>query len=318
MKIICNSLYKHLIDPSYYTDILFLDNEECDRQGEGYDLSEVEMAIMQPFYMNRQFFDRMPGLKIAQITGAGYDRVDVEEVKKRGITLCNTRGVMSVSIAEDVFAKMLFFAREVRRVEQDKKEHVWDMFGQDQWMCSCYDDLYQKTLGIMGYGSIGSEIAKRAKAFGMKVHVYDIREQKDENITKCFVGPERLTEFYGSVDYLVVCIPLNEHTRYMLNEKAFQDMKKKVVLINVARGPLVNTKDLIKALKEGQIKGAALDVFEEEPLPTDSELWEIPNLYLSSHKAGMGDSWKPFIGDLIMRNIDHYNKKEELENVIRL
>ena len=95
-------------------------------------------------------------------------------------------------------------------------------------------------------------------------------------------------------------------------------MKKKVVLINVARGPLVNTKDLIKALKEGQIKGAALDVFEEEPLPTDSELWEIPNLYLSSHKAGMGDSWKPFIGELIMRNIDHYNKKEELENVIPL
>lgn len=318
MKIICNSLYQHLIDPKYYEEVSFLDNDACEHQGEEYDLSEVEMAVMQPFYFNKEFLDKMPALKVAQITGAGYDRVDVEEVKKRGITLCNTRGVMSVSIAEDVFAKMLFFAREMRRVEEDKKNHVWDMFDQDQWMCTCYDDLYQKTLGIMGYGSIGNEIAKRAEAFGMKVHVYDIMEQTDERITKCFVGENSLPEFYGSVDYLVVCIPLNEHTRHLLGTEAFQTMKDTAVLINVARGPLVDTEALVKALENRQIKGAALDVFEEEPLPKDSELWNKEHLYLSSHKAGMGDSWKPFIGSLIMRNIEHYKKKETLENIIRL
>lgn len=318
MKIICNSLYRHLIKEEYYSDILFLSNEECDRQAEGYDLSDVEAAVLQPFYVNKAFLDRMPKLKYVQITGAGYDRVDVEEVKKRGLIMSNTRGVMSVSIAEDVFTKLLFFTRQVRRVEQDKKEHVWDMFGQDQWMCSCYEDLYGKTLGIMGYGSIGSEIAKRAAAFGMKIYVYDVFEQKDGSITKCFIGPDSLKDFYPSCDYLVVCIPLNEKTRHMLGEEAFERMKDSAILINIARGPLVDTDALIKALKEKKIRAAALDVFEQEPLPSDSPLWNTENLYMSSHKAGMGDSWKGFIGDLIMRNIDNYRLGKEPENVIRL
>lgn len=318
MKIICNSLYRHLIKEEYYSDILFLNNEECDRQAKEYDLSDVEAAVLQPFYVNKAFLDRMPKLKYVQITGAGYDRADVEEVKKRGLIMSNTRGVMSVSIAEDVFTKLLFFTRQVRRVEQDKKEHVWDMFGQDQWMCSCYEDLYYKTLGIMGYGSIGGEIAKRAAAFGMKIHVYDVFEQKDANITKCFTGPESLKDFYPSCDYLVVCIPLNEKTRHMLGREAFERMKDSAILINIARGPLVDTDALIEALREKKIRAAALDVFEQEPLPSESPLWEVENLYMSSHKAGMGDSWKGFIGDLIMRNIDNYRLGREPENVIRL
>lgn len=318
MKVICNSLYKYLIREEYYKDILFLDNEECDIQAEGYDLSDVEMAVLQPFYVNKAFLDRMPELKFVQITGAGYDRVDVEEVKKRNLIMSNTRGVMSVSIAEDVFTKLLFFSRQVRRVEEDKKEHIWDMFGQDQWMCSCYEDLYGKTLGIMGYGSIGSEIAKRAAAFGMKIYVYDVFEQRDERIDKCFVGADSLKEFYPCCDYLVVCIPLNEKTKHLLGEEAFEMMKNSAILINIARGPLVDTEALIKALEQKKIRAAALDVFEQEPLPTESPLWEVENLYMSSHKAGMGDSWKGFIGELIMRNIDNYRAGREPENVIKL
>ena len=318
MKVICNSLYKHLIKEEYYKNILFLTNEECDVQAEQYDLTDVEMAILQPFYVNKAFLDRMPNLKFVQITGAGYDRVDIDEVKKRNLIMSNTRGVMSVSIAEDVFSKLLFFSRQMRRVEQDKKEHIWDMFGQDQWMCSCYEDLYGKTLGIMGYGSIGSEIAKRAAAFGMKISVYDVYEQNDEKIDKCFVGPESLQEFYSSCDYIVVCIPLNEKTRHLLGREAFEHMKNTAILINIARGPLVDPEALIEALEENKIRAAALDVFEQEPLPAENPLWNVENLYISSHKAGMGDSWKGFIGDLIMRNIDNYFMGKEPENVIRL
>ena len=318
MRIICNDLYKHLIREEYYSDILFLTNEECENCAADYDLAGVEMAVLQPFYVQKEFLDRMPDLKFIQITGAGYDRSDMEEVKRRNLLFSNTRGVMSISIAEDVFSKILFFAREMRRVEQDKNDHVWDMFGQDQWMCTCYDDLYGKTLGIMGYGSIGREIAKRAEAFGMKIFVYDVVEQRDERITRCFVGEERLQEFYGAVDYLTVSIPLNEKTRHMIGAEAFAAMKPTAVLVNVARGGLVDTEALIHALDLGQIKGAALDVFEEEPLPADSPLWETDNLFISPHKAGMGDSWKEFIGDLIMRNIDHFKNGEEPENLIRI
>ncbi len=319
-KILVNSLYKHLIEEKYYKDILFLSNEECDNHGEGYDVSEVELAVMQPYYFNKTFMDRMPNLKIAQITGAGYERVDLPEVKSRNVTLCNSRGVMSISIAEDVFCKILFISREVRTVEQDKATHHWDGVskGQDQWMCTCYQDVYGKTLGIMGYGSIGHEIAVRAKAFGMKIHVYDVVEQKDPIIDECFVGMDRLPEFYPTCDYVVVSIPLNEKTRHIIDAKTFELMKDSAVLVNVARGPLVKTEDLIEALKEGKIKAAALDVYETEPLPADSPLWDVENLFMTSHKAGMGDTWKGFIGALIMRNIDHYQNGEMLENVIQL
>ncbi|MDO4269217.1 MAG: NAD(P)-dependent oxidoreductase, partial [Eubacteriales bacterium] len=230
MRFLCNALYRHLIKEEYYSDILFLNNEECDRQAEGYDLTGIEGAVLQPFYVNKKFLDRMPNLRFVQITGAGYDRVDVEEVKRRGLIMSNTRGVMSVSIAEDVFSKLLFFTRQMRRVEQDKKEHLWDMFGQDQWMCSCYEDLYGKTLGIMGYGSIGGEIAKRAAAFGMKICVYDMAAQKDPLIEHCFVGEASLSAFYGGCDYLVICIPLNEKTRHMLGHEAFAAMKSTAIL----------------------------------------------------------------------------------------
>lgn len=317
MKIICNDLYKPLIREEYYKDILFLSNEECGTLAREYDLSDVEMAVLQPFYVQKDFLDRMPNLRFIQITGAGYDSSDIEEVKRRNLMFSNTRGVMSISIAEDVFCKLLVISREVRRIEQDKNRHVWDMFGQDQWMCTCYQDLYGKTLGIMGYGSIGREIAKRAAAFGLKIYVYDAVEQTDQSITKCYVGEKSLEEFYSSVDYLTISIPLNEKTRHMIDEKAFSSMKSSAVLINVARGGLVDTQALIHALRTKEIKAAALDVFEEEPLPSDSPLWDIENLYMSPHKAGMGDSWKGFIGNLIMRNIDHFMAKENPENLIR-
>lgn len=319
-KVLVNSLYKHLIDEKYYKDILFLSNEECDKNGVGYDVSDVEIAVMQPYYFNHDFMERMPKLKVAQITGAGYERVDQDEVKKRGVTLCNSRGVMSISIAEDVFCKILFISREVRTVELDKATHHWDGVskGQDQWMCSCYQDVYGKTLGIMGYGSIGQEISKRAKAFGMKIHVYDMFEQTDPNIDRCFIGTDTLESFYPTCDYIVVSIPLNEKTRHTINEKAFELMKDSAVLINVARGPLVDTEALIDALNNNKIKAAAIDVYEVEPLPADSPLWDIDNLFMSSHKAGMGDTWKGFIGALIMRNIDNYLGNKPLENVIPL
>ena len=106
MKFICNTLYKHLLDPSLEEQVLYLTNEQCDACAEGIDLSDVEGMIMQPFYVNKAFLDRMPNLKWVQITGAGYDRVDIEEVKRRGLVLTNTRGVMSISIAEDIFSSV--------------------------------------------------------------------------------------------------------------------------------------------------------------------------------------------------------------------
>lgn len=316
-KIICNALYRHLIKDEYYPAIRFVTNEECDHLFAGYDMAEVEMAILQPFYFRKPFLEKLPALKIAQITGAGYDAVEIEELRKKQVVLCNTRGVMSVSIAEDVFAKLLFFTRKLRVVEQDRQEHKWDTFGQNQWMCTCYEDVYGKTLGIMGCGSIGTEIAKRAKAFGMQVNVFAPSKKENAYVDKWYSGEEALKAFYKTCDYIVVSMPLKDSTRHMISKEAFREMKQSAIFINIARGPIVDTDALLYALETHEIRAAALDVFEQEPLPPDSPMWEAPNLLLTSHKAGMGDSWKGFIGSLIMRNIDHYQKGEPLENRIQ-
>ena len=123
-------------------------------------------------------------------------------------------------------------------------------------------------------------------------------------------------EFYGSCDFLVLALPLTADTHHMIDRKAFLAMKESAVLINVARGPIVDTQALLWALEEDRIRGAALDVFEQEPLPEDSVLWHHPKLFLTPHKAGMGDSWKRFIGELIVRNIEHFELQEALENRI--
>jgi phosphoglycerate dehydrogenase-like enzyme len=170
----------------------------------------------------------------------------------------------------------------------------------------------------MGFSSIGSEIAKRAKAFEMKVAVYDIVRGEHPYVDKYFVGEEMLQDFYGSCDYIVLSLPLNQHTHHMIGKEAFESMKDSAIFLNVARGPIVDTAALIEALQEKKIQAAALDVFEEEPLPEKNPLWEIENLYISPHKAGMGDSWTHFIGQLIMRNIDACNEKKPLENLISL
>ena len=178
-KYVCNELYEYLISDDIKKDILFLTDDQF--RDESIDLSDVEAMVGQPFLMQKSLLDRMPKLKWLQGTGAGYDAADCEEIKRRGITLTNSRGVMSMSIAEDVIFKMLFYARKGREIEMDKKNHHWNMFGQDQWMCICYQDLYGKTLGILGFGSIGQEIAKRAKAFGMRIVAYDVADPRQAN-----------------------------------------------------------------------------------------------------------------------------------------
>ena len=140
-KYVCNELYEYLISDDIKKDILFLTDDQF--RDESIDLSDVEAMVGQPFLMQKSLLDRMPKLKWLQGTGAGYDAADCEEIKRRGITLTNSRGVMSMSIAEDVIFKMLFYARKGREIEMDKKNHHWNMFGQDQWMCPTYNPVTQ-------------------------------------------------------------------------------------------------------------------------------------------------------------------------------
>ena len=318
---VCNELYQYLLSPELCQKILFLNDAQfraAEKDPAAFDFSEVEVLICQPFFMRQPLLEQMPKLKWLQDTGAGFDAADCEYIKEHGITLTNSRGVMSRSIAEDVMLKMLFFARKVREVEQNKKDHYWNLFNQDQWMCVCYSDLYGKTLGILGYGSIGYEIAVRAKAFGMNVIAFGLDDCDTTPLTTYYKKTEEIDTILRESDYVSVNLPLLPSTRHIINDHAFEIMKPTSMLINVARGPIVDEQALYSALKERKIACAACDVFEQEPLPEESPLWDLDNIMITSHKSGMGDSWTTLIGQLIERNMHHYLANEPLENVIRL
>lgn len=320
-KYICNTLYEYLLPEEQKKDILFLTDEQLHEAEENpgvIDFSAVEVMIGQPFFMRRPLLDQMPKLKWLQDTGAGFDAADCDLIKSRGITLTNSRGVMSCSIAEDVLLKMLFYSRKAREVEQNKKDHHWNMFGQDQWMCKCYTDLYGKTLGILGYGSIGYEIAIRAKSFGMNIIAFGLDNCDDSPLETYYKSTDDINTILERSDYISINLPLLPSTRHLINDQAFERMKPTAMLINVARGPIVDEDALYRALKEHKIAWAACDVFEQEPLPAESPLWDLDNIFITAHKSGMGDSWTHFIGELIVRNLRHYQAGEPLENVIRL
>ena len=315
-KYVCNELYQYLLPEDVCRGILFL--KDRDFADTSIDLSNVEVMIGQPFLMQKPLLDRMPKLKWLQDTGAGFDAADCAEIKRRGIILTNSRGVMSCSIAEDVMLKMLFFARKAREVEEDKRNHHWNMFGQDQWMCVCYSDLYGKTLGILGYGSIGHEIALRAHAFGMKVIAFGLDKISDNLLDAYYGDLKDIDTILEQSDFISINLPLVDSTRHIINDAAFARMKPTAMLINVARGPIIDENALYRALRDKKIAWAACDVFEKEPLPESSPLWDLDNIFITSHKSGMGDTWTTFIGQLIQRNLRHYQAGEPLENVIPL
>lgn len=315
-KFLCNKLYEYLFSEEIARQVTFL--EDDDFRDPGRDFSGAEGVLAQPFLITKDFLDRAPDLKWVQVTGAGYDAADVGEIRRRGLTLTNSRGVMSRSIAEDVLCKILFFTRKVREVEQNKRDHKWNSFGQDQWMCKCYTDIFGKKLGIVGYGSLGHEVAVRAKAFGMDIRAYDIKKYDEQELTECYTDAAGLDKLLRESDFVLLTIPLFDSTFHMINDEVFDKMKPTAMLINVSRGPIVDERALERALREGKIAWAACDVFEQEPLSADSPLWELPNIFITSHKAGMGDTWTYFIGQLMERNIGHYLAGEPLENVINL
>lgn len=315
MNTLCISLYQHIIPKEWHADMLFIDENDIDTLPAS--MKGIEIFIGQPYLVRKSLLNKLPDLKWVQITGAGYDRVDVDCLKERKLVLTNTRDVMSISIAEDVFSKMLFFTRRMREFESARKDHRWESFGSNQWMSTIYSDLYGKTLGIVGDGSIAGEIAVRAKAFGMTVLAYGRTDKKNPDFHEFFTGKEGLTRLAENSDVIVIAIPHNPQTDGLIGSEFFQSVKNGCIFINVARGAIVEEQSLIQAIKEKELY-AALDVFEKEPLSREYKLWDLERVYLTSHKSGAGDSWVVFLKKLITENLAAYQAGLPLKNQIPL
>lgn len=316
MKIVSNKLYKGIWPESKEDETIFLSNEEMLEHPEI--MREAEVINAHPYILTKEFLDSCESVKWIQTPAAGVDSADLSEISKRGIIFTNGSGNMSISIAEDAFCKMLFYSRRVAEYEKAKREKNWITFDQDPWLAVVAKDLYSKRIGLIGDGAIAKEIGRRAKAFGMQVVVYGMYNKDCEYWDEFYDNPEGLDSLYATCDYIIVVVPLTKNTHHMIDLRAFEKMKNTAIFLNAARGAIVNQKDLVTALKKGEIAAAALDVFEIEPLPVDSELWNLENVFITTHKAGAGDSWIARLKQLYTDNMRAYKMNEPMRNVVQL
>lgn len=229
--------------------------------------------------------------------GAGVDTLPFDLLRNRDIVVTNSRGLYGDGLAEFVIASMLFFAKRLRKLMRNQDAHRWEPF-EVEWLAG-------KTIGVIGFGGIGQAIGRRADAMGMRVlpvsrHAGDV----DEVIAQS--------------DYIALATPLTPHTRNLISAQRIARMKSNAVLINVSRGAIVDERALVDALRDKKIRGAALDVFETEPLPPDHPLWSLDNVLISPHSADHTTDSHDRAMRFFIENWRRFERGAPLENVVDL
>ena len=236
-------------------------------------------------------------LKLVQATSAGLDRLPVEYVEKHHIRCCNAKGVYSIPMAEWAVMSILQICKNAHCFFKKQQEHRWE---KDRSLL----ELTDKKVCLIGYGDVGQETAKRLAAFGTKITAVNRSKVEENDVISRWLPLDRLDEALPEADLVILCIALTEETRGLLNADRLRIMKQGSILVNVARGALIDEKALISCLKEGKLRGAALDVFETEPLPAESELWEMPGVIIGPHNSFVGDKVRERMFSLIYRNLE--------------
>jgi glyoxylate reductase len=241
-----------------------------------------------------------PSLKVISNHAVGYDNIDVPAATQRGIPVGNTPGILTETTADFAFALLLAAARRVVEGQRAVVSGEWKTWS-PQWLLGA--DIHGATLGIVGFGRIGQAVARRAAGFDMRVLYYDPSlPPASENIPITAQSVD-LAALLAESDFVTIHAPLNEGTRGMFDSQAFARMKPGAVLVNTARGPLVDQEALFQALKTGQIAAAAIDVTDPEPLPLDSELLTLPNLVVTPHIASASRATRAKMATMAAENL---------------
>lgn len=241
---------------------------------------------------------------------AGLDAILCPELIESPVPLTNGRGSFSQSLGEWVMCGALYFAKDLPRMLRSKAARHWDTFD--------VLELSQQTMGIVGHGDIGRAIARRAKAFGMKVLALrrdTAPRAGDEDVDQVFANSD-LHQMLPLCDYVVAAAPLTPNTRHMLSAAEFAAMKPSAIVMNVGRGPVIDEAAIVKALETKQIRGAALDVFEVEPLPKESPLWDMENVLISYHTADHTKDWLDDAVTLFLEQFGRWRNGQPLRNVV--
>ena len=258
-------------------------------------VTDIDGIICGDDRITARVIQAAPRLKVISKWGTGIDSIDVEAAARRNIKVCNTPNAFSEPVADTVLAYILLFARQVARMNTDIRANRW----QKPQLVS----LREKTVGVVGVGNCGKAVVRRAVAFGMRVLGNDIVEISPEFLSSTGIESVSLPALLKQADFVTLHTNLNPKSFHLFNDAAFQQMKPGAYLINTARGPVVEEAALVQALESGKIAGAALDVFEIEPLPSDSRLRQFDNCWLSPHNANSSPLYANRVHERTIRNL---------------
>ncbi len=243
-------------------------------------LPQIEGIFLRShLHIDGAFMDRLPALKVISNTGVGVDHINLDDARARGIPVGNTPSVLNGAVADMAFALMLAFSRNLVPAANYACSPKFTTYEVNAFLGH---EVHSTTLGIIGLGKIGQEIAKRAQGFGMSILYYNRhRDPYAEQTLEAVYCP--LSELLSRSDYVVLMVPLTSETRHMIGQTELRQMKSSAVLVNMARGGVVDHDALVIALQKNWIRGAALDVTEPEPLPRDHPLLTIDNVLILPH-----------------------------------
>jgi glyoxylate reductase len=258
------------------------------------------LATLLSDKIDAEVFNAAPKLKIVAQMAVGFDNIDLAEATKRGIYVTNTPGVLTETTADFAWTLLMAVARRVTEGDRYVRTGQWKVGWHPMMLQG--RDIYGATLGIVGLGRIGCAIALRAKGFNMKVLYNDVVRRPDfeKEYSIEFVEMDHL---FKNADFITVNVPLMKETFHLVNEQKLKMMKKTAYIINNARGPVVDEKALFKALKEGWIAGAGLDVFEQEPTPMDNPLLKLDNLVVAPHISSASFETRARMAEMVADNL---------------
>lgn len=296
MKLLLTGAFRYTDEQIEYIkhlghDVVFVQDERVPIE---FDVSDIEAVVCNGLFLYTPI-EKFKSLKFIQLTSAGLDRVPLDYIKEHDIKIANARGVYSAPMAEFALCGVLQLYKQSRFFYENQKQHKWEKH-------RGLLELTDKNVLIVGAGNIGSEVAKRFRAFDANVIGVDLFPSDNPNFNE--IHPiDELDNLLKTADVVVLTLPLTSDNEGFFNNEKFCLMKDSAVFVNIARGKLVNQNDLISALEQEKIAGAVLDVFEEEPLDESSKLWNFDNVIITPHNSFVGDMNNKRMFDVIASNI---------------
>lgn len=279
-----------------YPDYMFSFHESMEEAKS--ELPQADILITYGSGLTDELIERAERLKWIMVISAGIDGLPLQAIKERNILVTNVTGIHKIPMAEYTIAMMIEAVKHIKRWHENERKHVWKQF-------SDMNEISGKTLAVLGTGAIGSEIARLAQAFHMKTLGLNRSGRSVEYFDEIYTN-DQVNGCVGQADFVVAVLPYTKETEHFIGREQFKAMKDEAIFINIGRGKTVNEADLLKALREGEIAHAVLDVFEEEPLPEDHPFWEMEQVTVTPHSSAITPQYQHRAFEIFEKNLQMF------------